>query len=215
MRLSLKGTQLVPNPLRERDLTRSQIWDTEWEMEPGSFNLIHAPSGTGKTTFANLLFGLRHDYTGTFYWQDEPAVEMNIRDWCALRKDHVAMVFQDLRLFQKYTAWENIILKNQLTNHVSEEILRSWATRLGIDSLLDKPAHQISQGEKQRVAIIRGLAQPIDWIIMDEPFSNLDQENSRKAAQLIEEVAITEGAGIICLQLDPDHHFEYTKTFQL
>lgn len=184
-------------------------------MEQGTFNRIQAPSGTGKTTFANLLYGLRHDYDGDLSWDGKKASGFDITKWCHLRQTNVAMVFQDLRLFLKYTAAENIQLKAQLTDHVQESTWRNWADRLGIGPLLNKPARQLSQGEKQRVAIVRGLVQPFDWIILDEPFSHLDTANAKKAATLIAEVTKEQGAGLICLQLETEHQFEYDKTFNL
>ena len=117
-------------------------------MEPGTFNRIQAPSGTGKTTFANLLYGLRHDYDGTLYIDGTATAQFDVRKWCLLRQTHLSMVFQDLRLFLKYTAWENIQLKAQLTDHVKESTWRNWAERLGIDALLDTAMPHTEPGRK-------------------------------------------------------------------
>lgn len=215
MSLKLAGNNLIPHPLQDRDISASELWLKEWSMEPGTFNRIQAPSGTGKTTFANLLYGLRHDYDGTLFLDGTDTTGFEVEKWCALRQSNIAMVFQDLRLFLKYTAWENIQLKAQLTEYVPESTWRNWTERLGIETLLEQPCHTLSQGEKQRVAIVRALVQPFDWIILDEPFSNLDLANTDKAAALIDEVTKDQSAGLICLQLDPEHHFEYDKTFNL
>lgn len=69
--------------------------------------------------------------------------------------------------------------------------------RLGLADRTDTPARKLSIGQQQRVAIIRSICQPFDFIILDEPVSHLDDENNRLAAEMIEQAASGQGAGII------------------
>ena len=90
-----------------------------------------------------------------------------------------------------------------------------FAERLGVTHILNQRAGLCSYGEQQRLAIIRALIQPFDWLIMDEPFSHLDQENISKAAALIAEECSKRKAGFLLTDLDADNHFEYTKVLNL
>jgi putative ABC transport system ATP-binding protein len=89
------------------------------------------------------------------------------------------------------------------------------AARLGISHILHQKAGLCSYGEQQRIAIIRALMQPFDWLIMDEPFSHLDNENIEKAAALITAECNKRNAGFIITDLEDDTHFNYTRQYQL
>jgi putative ABC transport system ATP-binding protein len=89
------------------------------------------------------------------------------------------------------------------------------AGQLEIETLLDTPAAACSYGEQQRAAILRALVQPFQWLILDEPFSHLDNINRNKAIALISSVAKEQNAGIILLDLEPDNYFPYHHQLQL
>jgi putative ABC transport system ATP-binding protein len=89
------------------------------------------------------------------------------------------------------------------------------AEQLGITKILHQRAGICSYGEQQRIAIIRALMQPFEWLLMDEPFSHLDQENTRKAAALITEECNKRNAGFILTDLDDDHYFTYHQNLVL
>ena len=89
------------------------------------------------------------------------------------------------------------------------------ATRLGIASKLNKPCKTCSYGEQQRIAIIRALQQRFDFLLLDEPFSHLDDANRKLAMALIEEEAELRKAGIILADLKTTDHFNSTKTLNL
>ncbi len=102
-----------------------------------------------------------------------------------------------MRLFGELTAIENIEVKNRLTSALSPDEIRSMLTRLGLEERMDVPVSRMSVGQQQRVAIVRALAQPFDFILLDEPVSHLDSRNNLIAAEMIEERAAASGAGII------------------
>jgi putative ABC transport system ATP-binding protein len=83
--------------------------------------------------------------------------------------------------------------------------------RLGIAEKRDSLCKTMSYGEQQRVAIIRALLQPFDWILMDEPFSHLDHVNIDKAVALISEVAARNHASILLADLEKNDYFSYHK----
>ena len=122
---------------------------------------------------------------------------LTVAEWCDIRTRHIAYLPQDMRLFGELTAIENVELKNRLTGFKnSKEILHLFEA-MGIADKIDSLASKLSIGQQQRVAIIRTLCQPCDFILLDEPVSHLDDENNRIVADLIVQEADRQGAGVI------------------
>ncbi len=215
MQLSIQ--QLTPIPLKEKFAQRSSdVWNKEIVIQQGEWIKIKAPSGTGKTTLIHILYKLRHDYEGTIIWGDKQLKNITENDLAVLRQQQLSIIFQDLRLFPNLTAKENIELNRVLqTPYYSSEKIDEMAEQLGISHILNQRAGLCSYGEQQRVAIIRSLMQPFSWLLMDEPFSHLDIDNTLKAAKLIENECIARGAGFILTDLDEDAHFNYTQKLVL
>ena len=102
-----------------------------------------------------------------------------------------------MRIFPELTAIENIQLKNRLTNFKKRKEVLTLFEAIGIADKVNEKAGKLSFGQQQRVAFIRSLCQPFDFIILDEPVSHLDARNNAMAAQLIAEHARRNGAAII------------------
>ncbi len=214
MRLSLE--KLIPVPLKDRiNEYNSWIWNQELVFNSGERISIQAPSGTGKTTLIHFLYGLRKDYEGKIYWSAFNMSAINAEQLSQIRASYVSVIFQDMRLFPELTAWENLEVKRRLTNTVSEYDAEKWIERLGLKDKLDRPARTLSYGEQQRVAIVRALLQPFEWLIMDEPFSHLDHANRQRAIALIREVADRHRAGIILADLEDNDFFTYSRKLLL
>lgn len=213
MQLSLQG--VVPLPLREKINAFSGIWKQAVSFNKGELVFIQAPSGTGKTTLVHILYGLRKDYEGTVKWGSDTIAGTNDERLAALRASNVSVIFQDMRLFPELTAWENIDIKRRLANTVTEDMAQGWMERLGLKDKKNSVGSTLSYGEQQRVAIIRALVQPFEWLLMDEPFSHLDHANTQKAIALISEVVAQHKAGILLADLDANDFFPYTKTVML
>ena len=209
--MELRLEQVLPHPLKDRDIQHSEVWLRNVELRQGERVQVNAPSGTGKTTLGLILYGLRNDFEGSAYWDGKRIESLSINEWSELRQRHLSFIFQDLRLFDEYTGLENILIKSRLTDIVSEAEIGIMAEELGVAFLLNKKTAKMSRGEMQRIAIIRALVQPFDWIIMDEPFSHLDHKNAERAAALIDRKCKENNAGLILLELEEDHHFEYDK----
>jgi putative ABC transport system ATP-binding protein len=89
------------------------------------------------------------------------------------------------------------------------------AAALGISGKLDQACGKCSYGEQQRVAIIRALMQPFDFLLLDEPFSHLDDNNAKKAMQLILQESQARHAAIVFADLERVDHFPFTRLFHL
>lgn len=215
MQLELK--HIVPIPLKDKFSKRgSDIWNKHLQFSKGEWVKIKAPSGTGKTTFVHIVYKLRNDYEGAVLWNNQYLTEITGDTLAQLRQKNISVVFQDLRLFPNLTARENIELKRVLQQPFYESsMIDIMAEKLGITNVLQQRAALCSYGEQQRIAIIRALIQPFDWVIMDEPFSHLDQENIIKAATLIAEECTKRGAGFLLTDLEEDDHFSYTQKLNL
>lgn len=208
---------IIPEMLTNRpSVSISDIWGKAVQFKQGSFIKITAPSGTGKSTLIHLLYGLRKDFKGNILFNQVNISALNSFDLSQYRRLHWSIIFQDLRLFPELTAKENIELKRILQPPIiSEERLLNMAEQLGVVPILNQQIKYCSYGEQQRIAIIRALMQPFNFLLMDEPFSHLDNANKLKAAKLITEECVNRGAGIILTDLDQDMHFNYQVNLNL
>ena len=193
---------LLPNVFIGMENT-SRIRESRiWEAPPFTFTrdcrlCIHAESGGGKSSLLSFIYGNRDDYKGTITFDNVNIRKFDIKKWCDVRKFAIALLPQEMRLFPDLTAFENIQLKNSLTNHKSEKEIENLLEALGIADKKNQLAAKLSIGQQQRVAIIRTFCQPFDFIFLDEPVSHLDKENNRIVAKLVEEEAAKNNAGII------------------
>ena len=211
----LKIEQLLPSYFEESRKQNSEIWGKDLHFDKGEYIKIVAPSGSGKTSLMHFLYGIRHDYTGTVSYDEKNIKRFSTEEFARYRKDHISIVFQDLRLFPEQTVWENINIKRQLNPHHAPEKISEMADRLGIGDRLNKKSMICSYGEQQRIAIIRSLMQPFDFLLLDEPFSHLDNENAQIAMQLMIEESQNRGASIIFADLERIDYFPFTRLFYL
>jgi ABC-type lipoprotein export system ATPase subunit len=215
--MQIQLEQLVPVPLKEKFTSRSSdIWNTNITFFSGEWIKIVAPSGTGKTTLMNIIYKVRHDYEGLVKWDNLDLKNITGDKLAKWRQQKVSVIFQDLRLFENLTARENIELNRVMQKPYYEAaIVDEMSAFLGITHILQQRAGVCSYGEQQRIAIIRALVQPFEWLIMDEPFSHLDIANTKKAASLIADECKKRNAGFVLTDLDEDSLFPYTKSLSL
>lgn len=216
--MQIQLDHLIPVPLRDKILQRSSdIWNREVTFTPGSFVKIKAPSGTGKTTLVHYLYHIRYDYTGKVLIDGKVWKSYNKELIAKMRQQQVSVIFQDLRIFEQLTALENIELKRVMIPqpYCTTEKIQEMAARLNVTHVLSQSGRTLSYGERQRIAIIRALSQPFNWLIMDEPFSHLDEDNAQRAADLIAEECRARGAGFILTDLDDDSRLKYDSHYNL
>ena len=175
----------------------SDVWQQDIRLERGKRYLISAESGTGKSSMCSYIFGYRQDYSGIITFDGTDIRTLTVAQWCEIRQRHIAYLPQDMRLFGELTAMENVELKNRLTGFKNQQEIKQLFEAMGIADKMDSLASKLSIGQQQRVAIIRTLCQPCDFIMLDEPVSHLDDENNRTVARLITDEATRQGAGVI------------------
>lgn len=183
-------------PGRER-FAASRVMLGDVVLERGKSYCLNASSGTGKTSLCGFIYGSRRDYVGEILFNDSDARSLSVEQWCQLRRRHIAFLPQELGLFAELSVMDNIQLKNRLTDTKTPTQIMQMLDRLGVADLADRLAGRISVGQQQRVALVRALCQPFDFILLDEPVSHLDAFNNQLCADLIVEEAARYGAAIV------------------
>ena len=133
----------------------------------------------------------------------------------SLRKSHISTLFQELRLFPELTAIENVEIKNRLTGFKSRQEIVAWFEQLGIADKLDVKVGHMSFGQQQRVAMIRALVQPFDFLLADEPISHLDDTNAEIMGEIMMTEAGRQGASVIITSIGKHMNLPYETIYRL
>ena len=205
----------LPQVFAGRDTVISQVWHQDIVFDKGTRYLIEASSGTGKSSLCSYIYGYRRDYQGIISFDGRNIRSFSVSEWADVRKHSLSILFQELRIFPELTALENVLLKNRLTNHKKKKEILALFEATGIPDKTDERAGKLSFGQQQRVAFIRSLCQPFDFIFLDEPISHLDNDNSAIMSRLLMEEAGKQGAGIIVTSIGKHLELEYDETFRL
>lgn len=199
----------------QKEALHSEVWNHELTFEKGKLYLIEAASGRGKSTFCSYVLGYRHDYSGQVLFNDVPTSTFKVRDWVEARRLHISHLFQELRLFPELTAFENIVIKNKLTNFKSQKQIATWFEQLGIADKMHERIGRMSFGQQQRVALIRALVQPFDFLLVDEPISHLDDKNAAVMAEMMMKEAHEQGAGVLVTSIGKHMDLPYERVVKL
>lgn len=195
----------------------SMLWNTRVEFRKGEAYLIEAASGRGKSSLCSFLCGLRSDYTGKISFLND-GTELNLSsaaDYVLLRQRAIAIMFQDLKLFPELSSLDNVMLKNQITGFCTEKEVCDMLGKLGLEEYQHTPCARMSLGQQQRVAFVRALCQPTDFILLDEPVSHLDNDNAVVMAQMLRERVQRDGVGLIVTSIGYRLPYEYDRILQL
>lgn len=208
--------KVLPEIFQEKGiLNKSQIWTERVEIQRGNAYLVEAASGTGKSTLLSYLLGYRDDYSGEVTFDSVSTKSFTKGDWANIRQREISALYQDLKLFLELTAWENVQIKNKLTKYTSAKKIKEQFEQLGIADKLNVKAAKLSFGQQQRVALIRALSQPFDFILLDEPISHLDDDNAKVMANMIMQRLKECGAGAIVTSIGQTLPIDYDTILKL
>lgn len=213
--MQIQLQKIAPLYLEAAKTARSDIWNQEVVFNKGEKIQIVAPSGSGKSSLIHFLYLLRNEFSGKIIFDGKDIATFSPEAKAIFRQQQVSIVFQDLRLFAQHSAGANIDIKKNLNPYTAAASAEEMATQLGISEKMQQNAGICSYGEQQRIAIIRSLQQPFNFIVLDEPFSHLDENNSIKAMQLIEAEAAKRNAGIILADLNEVPFYKADRTLYL
>ena len=205
----------LPQVFAQRSDIISDVWLKDIIFEKGKTYLLEANSGTGKSSLCSFVYGYRKDYQGRIFFDEQNILQLTVKQWVDQRKKHLALLWQDLRLFPELSAFENVQLKNKLTGFQKKKTLEEWFDRLGIDDKKNALVGQMSFGQQQRVALIRALCQPFDFLFADEPVSHLDDSNSQIMADILQEEVKKQGAGLIVTSIGKRMELPYDAVLRL
>lgn len=212
---SIKFRSVCPQVFLHREDLTSEVWKQNIGFNKGKTYLVEADSGQGKSTFCSYVMGYRHDYEGKIFFDQQDIIQYRVKEWTDVRRLHISCLFQDLRLFPELTALENVEIKNQLTQHKSKEEIVSWFERMGIADKMNTQIGLMSFGQQQRVAMIRALVQPFDFILADEPISHLDDQNAEMMGVIMMEEAQAQHAGVIVTSIGKHMDLKYDQIIHL
>ena len=207
--------QTLPAVFAGMDSIISDVWHQSLTLKRGEAYLVEAASGTGKSSLCSYVYGYRNDYQGIINFDERNIRSLSVNDWTDIRKHSLSILFQELRIFPELTAIENIQLKNRLTNFKKRKEVLTLFEAIGIADKVNEKAGKLSFGQQQRVAFIRSLCQPFDFIFVDEPVSHLDDENGTIMGRLLTEEASRQGAGIIVTSIGKHLELDYDEIYQL
>mgnify|MGYP001010791074 CR=1 FL=1 len=164
---------------------------------------LRGESGSGKTTFLNLIAGILKPDEGriTIAGQEMSSLSEPGRD--RLRALNIGYIFQTFNLLQSHTALENVLLGMSFGVGEDSDKAEALLRRVGLGDRLHYRPRQLSTGQQQRVAVARALAGRPKLVLADEPTGNLDSVRSREALSLIREVCRENGAALLLVSHDP------------
>ncbi len=134
---------------------------------------LWGPSGSGKTTLFNMLLGIDSNFEGQLLYDDINIIQEKVK--AEYRNSIITCVFQDYKLFENMTVFDNLKLVNY--DNYSDDKIIQILKNLGMKENIYKNVINLSGGEKQRAAIARALVMDTKYILFDEPTTGLDDEN--------------------------------------
>ena len=174
----------------------------EFSLEAGAQRALRGESGTGKTTFLNLIAGILAPDSGSVRLGGRELAHLGGAGRDRLRAETIGYIFQTFNLLQGHTALENVELGMAFGRGVDRAHAESLLKRVGLGDKLGHFPRQLSTGQQQRVAVARALANRPKLVLADEPTGNLDRRHSREALALIREVCREEGAALLLVSHD-------------
>lgn len=189
-----------------------------FQLRKGETVTIQGTSGSGKTTFLNIISGLEALDSGELFWHGNRIDGLSTSRLAALRAEQIGMVFQAYYLLPEINVLDNVILAARLTGKPGQEDrdrARELLVRVGLEERLSYSVEKLSGGERQRVAIARALLNHPHLVLADEPTGNLDEETGDSVIELLLDIAREEGTSLILVTHNAVHARKTDKRYRL
>ena len=211
----LEAQKLVKEYNR-RGKTFRAVDDIDFTIEPGDFVMIEGESGSGKTTFLNLLTGLTDPTSGAVIIDGRSLKETGDKEISKIRNQKIKYIPQGESLLSALTVRENILFPFTIggLERPSEERLLEVSDKLGITDLLDEYPSDLSGGEMRRATIARAVINKPSLIIADEPTGSLDSANTFKVMEIFRDIA-SEGTAVIVVTHQKETLGYATRVFEM
>jgi lipoprotein-releasing system ATP-binding protein len=174
--------------------------DLDFEIKKGEFVSVLGKSGSGKTTFLNMIGMLDQPDSGDIYYAGQNVSKAEANKIDLLRNEMLGFIFQFHYLLPEFTALENVMLPGLIGKKNKEDVKKRASellTEMGLGDRLDHKPTELSGGEKQRVAISRAMINEPKIILADEPTGNLDEETSEVIHKLLRKICEEKNQTII------------------
>lgn len=179
----------------------------DMEISAGQKVAVIGPSGSGKTTLLNLIAGILTPTFGQIQVNEQNIIEMNDASRRNFRATNIGLVFQEFELLEYLTVLDNILLPYRINpvlqlDKTVRNRARQLASDVGIADKLKRYTHQMSQGERQRVAICRALLPNPSLVLADEPTGNLDPANKKHVIETLFDCVLKTNATLLAVTHD-------------
>jgi putative ABC transport system ATP-binding protein len=195
----LKKTFLSPEGGRH-----SVVEIDEFDLSEKAQVALSGESGSGKTTFLNLIAGILKPDSGTIHLAGREMSALSEPQRDRLRATTIGYIFQTFNLLQGYTCLENVLLGMSFGPGVDRDFAQALLQRVGLGHRLKHYPRQLSTGQQQRVAVARALANRPKLVLADEPTGNLDHKHANESLALIREACQENGAALLLVSHDRD-----------
>jgi putative ABC transport system ATP-binding protein len=173
-------------------------------LMPGIFTVISGPSGSGKTSLISVLGAMITPDSGEVIVDGINLAELNESQRSSFRREKIGYIFQSFRLMAALSAEENIVLSLEMRRVDRKwERCRSALETVGLAAKGKLKPHQMSHGEKQRVAVARAIAHDPAIVLADEPTASLDAVNGMQVTNLLSEIACDPHRTVAIVTHDP------------
>jgi len=176
----------------------------KFALAPGAQLALAGESGSGKTTFLNLIAGILKPDAGTIRFNQALISQFSEAQRDRFRAQNTGYIFQTFNLLQGYTCLENVLLGMTFGPGANRGLAENLLKRVGLGDHLNHRPSQLSTGQQQRVAVARALANTPKLVLADEPTGNLDRNNSHAALKLIRDACRESGAALLLVSHDPE-----------
>ena len=202
---------IKPSYMSESEVSGSDVYlKKNINLESGKNYLFKANSGSGKSSILNFIYQSNENFEGSIQYKN-----IRYKNKIDIRKNFISYVFQDFKLFGNLSVWDNIKIKNNLTGHKTDKEINDLLNKIGLGEKKDSLVNKLSIGQRQRTAIVRSLCQPFKFLLLDEPFSNLDEDNITIITKILNNELENKAAGLIVTTLNNKYLFSYNKIFKL
>ena len=193
----LEARKLVKE-YKRRGVSFRAVDDIDFSIDTGDFVMIEGESGSGKTTFLNLLTGLTEPTSGNVLISGKPLKDIGDKELSKIRNQKIKYIPQGESLLFALTVRENILFPYTIggLEKPSYERLLEVSDKLGITDLLDEYPSELSGGEMRRATIARAVINKPSLIIADEPTGSLDSANTSRVMEIFKNIA-SEGTAVI------------------
>ncbi|HBA39026.1 MAG: macrolide ABC transporter ATP-binding protein [Deltaproteobacteria bacterium RIFCSPLOWO2_02_56_12] len=176
-------------------------------IQRGEFVAVMGASGSGKSTFMNIVGCLDRPTSGAYFLEGQDVSALSSDEWAHIRNRKIGFVFQGFNLLSRTSAVENVelpMMYNGLHGKERRERALEVLTLVGLEDRLHHMPNQLSGGQQQRVAIARSLVNRPALILADEPTGNLDTKTSAEIMELFQNLNAKEGITIVLVTHETD-----------